>query len=319
MDAKLKVKDLIYPYFVVEGREKKETIKHFPGVYRFSVDRLLGDIESTRGLGINKVLLFGLPSQKDAAGASAYAGENIVSRAVRTIKKEFKGTTVLTDVCLCGYTTHGHCGVLRPEVRPRPRTSRSDLDWRIDRKRTLEALAKMAVVHAEAGADWVAPSAMAKGQVLALRSALNRVGFRKTKILGYSAKFASNFYGPFRDAADSSPKSGDRSSYQLDFSDSRPALKEIEEDIAEGADMCMVKPALSYLDIISKAKEKFSFPLAAYNVSGEYSMVKYGAEQGLWDEKKMTLEILSSIKRAGADVIITYHAKDAARWLKKQN
>lgn len=306
MDAKLKVKDLIYPYFVVEGRGKKETIKHFPGVYRFSVDRLLGDIESTRGLGINKVLLFGLPSQKDAVGASAYKKENIVSRAVRTLKKEFKGTTVLTDVCLCGYTAHGHCGVLSSRAA-------------IDNKKTLEALAKMAVAHAEAGADWVAPSAMAKGQVLALRSALNRVGFRKTKILGYSAKFASNFYGPFRDAADSSPKFGDRSSYQLGFSDSRPALKEIKEDIAEGADMCMVKPALSYLDIISKAKEKFSFPLAAYNVSGEYSMVKYGAEQGLWDEKKMTLEILSSIKRAGADVIITYHAKDAARWLKKQN
>jgi len=317
MGTKLKVKDLIHPYFVVEGQRKKESVKNFPGVYRFSLDRLLRDIKITRGLGIDKVLLFGIPSKKDAAGTSAYAGENIVSRAVRTLKNEFKNIAVFTDVCLCGYTTHGHCGIIKPQDRSHTLTGIGKTQVKIDNKKTLNALSEMALRHAEAGADWVAPSAMASGQILAIRRALDRNGLKKTKILGYSAKFASNFYGPFRQAADSAPAFGDRSGYQLDHSDAKAALKEIACDIREGADMVMVKPALSYLDIIREASWKFKFPLAAYNVSGEYAFVKYGAKRGLWDEKKMVFEILTSIRRAGAGLIITYHAKDAAHWLTK--
>ncbi len=302
MSINLEIDKFIYPYFVVEGKRKKEEIEHFPNVYRFSVDTLLADINKTKKNGLNKVLLFGIPERKDVLGGVAVEKNNIVARAVRAIKKDFPGVTIITDVCLCAYTTHGHCGVLNSQAT-------------IDNEGTLKALVQMALRHAEAGADWVAPSAMAKRQVLEIRRALDKDGFKKTKILGYSAKFASNFYGPFRQAANSAPAFGDRSGYQLDCGDMTAALNEIGADIKEGADMVMVKPSLSYLDIIRRAKEKFRFSLAAYNVSGEYSMVKYGAKAGLWDEKKMVFEILTSIKRAGADWIITYHAKDAARWL----
>jgi len=294
MQINIKKDNFIYPYFVVPGKNKKEKIKNFPGVYRFSVDYLLKDIEELRKLGLGKILLFGAPDKKDIT-------DDTVISAVRKIKNEFDNLVVMTDVCLCAYTSHGHCGIMRGD--------------RIDNEKTLKALAKMAVSHAEAGADFVAPSAMAKNQVSAIRKALDARGLKKTKIMGYSAKFASNFYGPFRNAADSAPKFGDRSSYQLDFANAKNAMKEIADDIKEGADIVMVKPALSYLDIVHAAKEKFKTPIAAYNVSGEYSFVKYGAKQGLWDEKKMVFEIITAIKRAGADIIISYHAKDVAKWL----
>ena len=304
MAINIKKDDIIYPYFVTTGRDRKEEITSFPGQFRFSTDRLVEDIEELDALGINKLLLFGIPADKDERGSSACTKDNIVATAAREIKRLFPRMTVITDVCLCAYTSHGHCGILKSGENV------------IDNKATLETLAKIAVSHAEAGADYVAPSAMAKRQVAAIRDALDRNGSRKTKILGYSAKFASSFYGPFRNAANSGPKFGDRSGYQLNFADRRTALKEIEDDIKEGADIVMVKPALAYLDIIKEAKSRFRKRLAAYNTSGEYAFVKYGASDGLWDEKRMVFEIITSIKRAGADLIITYHAKDIARWLK---
>ncbi|MDP2905727.1 MAG: porphobilinogen synthase, partial [Candidatus Omnitrophota bacterium] len=275
----ISLSSFIYPYFVVEGRNKKQRIKSFPGVFRFSIDKLLVDIKETAGLGIEKILLFGIPGYKDDVGSSGYSNENIVARAVREIKKEFPELIVMTDVCLCAYTSHGHCGI----VKSQKSKGKSKNGVLLDNSQTLKILSKVALTHAKAGADWVAPSAMAKGQVRAIRKALDKNGFSRTRIMGYSAKFASNFYGPFRDAADSAPKFGDRKAYQLDYSRPQAALKEIAGDIKEGADIVMVKPALSYLDLISRAKEKFSYPLAAYNVSGEYSMVKLGARQGLWD------------------------------------
>ena len=299
--------NLIYPYFVVSGKNKKDKIKSFPDFYRFSIDRLIKDIKEVNKLGLNKILLFGIPGHKDNLGNFAYKENNIVALAVKRIKAEFPDLVVMTDVCLCAYTKHGHCGILKVGKKE------------IDNKATLDCLSKIALTHAQAGADWVAPSAMAKGQVLAIRKALNKEGFKKTKILGYSAKFNSNFYGPFRNAANSAPAFGDRSAYQLDYSDTQRALKKIGEDADAGADMVMVKPALSYLDIIKEAKQKFNYPLAAYNVSGEYALVKYGVKQKLFDEKKVVKEILTSIARAGADYIITYHAKDVAKWIKKEN
>ncbi len=307
MSINLKLNNIIYPYFVVGGINRKEEIESFPAQFRFSVDRLINDIRESRGLGLNKILLFGIPDEKDSLGSAAYKKDNIISEAIKKIKSKFPDLVVMTDVCLCSYTTHGHCGIIKRRAR----------GVIIDNTATLEILAKIALSHAEAGADWVAPSAMAKNQVLAIRRVLDKNGYKKTKIMGYSAKFASNFYGPFRNAADSAPKFGDRRAYQLDYADPKAAIDEIKEDIKEGADMVMVKPALSYLDIIKEAAIKFSHPLAAYNVSGEYAFVKYGAKLSLWDEKKMVIEILTSIKRAGADFIITYHAKDIAQWLKR--
>ncbi|MFH0913346.1 MAG: porphobilinogen synthase [Candidatus Omnitrophota bacterium] len=303
MGISIKKDDFIYPYFVIGQRNKKQEIKLFPGIFRFSIDRLLKDIAQLHSLGLRKILLFGITDKKDNIGYSAYQDDNIVAAALRCIKKEFKDLTLITDVCLCAYTTHGHCGLLKDGSR------------KIDQERTLKALADMALSHADAGADWVAPSAMAKKQVQVIRGALDKAGLGKTKILGYSAKFASNFYGPFRKAADSSPKFGDRKGYQLDFADGQAALREIKADIREGADAVMVKPALSYLDVIKEASEKFRYPLVVFNVSGEYSLVKYGVRQGLWEEKKMVFEVVTSIKRAGADLIISYHAKDIARWI----
>jgi porphobilinogen synthase len=295
---------LIYPYFVIGGVGKKEEIKNFPGIFRFSPDCLLRDIKEARGLGVKKIILFGAAQVKDAIGSDAYSGSNPLSIAIKKIKQEFKDLTVFTDVCLCSYTKHGHCGILNRAGNG------------IDSGKTLEALSRIALMHAEAGADWVSPSAMAKRQVVAIRKILDKNGFTKVRILGYSAKFASNFYGPFRNVADSSPAFGDRSAYQLDYRSGKRALDEIKTDIKEGADMVMVKPALSYLDVIKEAKTAFDYPTAAYNVSGEYAFVKYGAKQGLWDEREMVEEIITSIKRAGADFIITYHAKDIAKWLK---
>ncbi len=304
MGISLKLDNIIYPYFVSSGKNRKQEIKNFPGFFRFSVDRLIGDVRQIRSLGINKVLLFGIADTKDSLARTAYQQDNIVSLAIEQLKAKFKGLRVMTDVCLCAYTEHGHCAILKKNSKE------------IDHKATLDTLAKIALSHARSGADWVAPSAMAKKQVLAIRGTLDKNGLPGTKIMGYSAKFASNFYGPFRNAADSSPKFGDRRAYQLDYAQVKAALREVKADINEGADTVMVKPALSYLDVIRQVKSKFDYPLAAYNVSGEYAMVKYGAKMGLWDERKMVFEIITAIKRAGADFIITYHAVDLARWLR---
>ena len=294
---------LIYPLFVKEGKYLREEIPSMPGVFRVSPDMLLDEALYLQGLGIKHILLFGVPEEKDWDGQLAYADKNIISRAVVLLKKSFPEIIVITDVCLCAYTSHGHCGILKDEKLG------------INNKATLDSLSRMALSHARAGADYVAPSAMAEGQVKAIRKTLDEFGYEKTKILGYSAKFASNFYGPFRDIAGSSPQFGDRRAYQLDYTDRENALKEIKDDIKEGADIVMVKPGLGYLDVVKDVKHRFKHPLAVYNVSGEYSMVKKGAQEGFWKEKDMVFEIISSIKRAGADFIITYHAKDIARWL----
>jgi porphobilinogen synthase len=274
-----------------------------PGCYHFSLDRLTEEVGEVAGLGIPAVLLFGLPVEKDPLGTEGYDPEGIIQEAVRAIKRETPGMMVITDVCMCEYTDHGHCGVIE--------------DGRVNNDKTLELLARTAVSHAQAGADIVAPSAMMDGQVWAIRQALNDEGYTDLPIMGYAAKYASAFYGPFRVAADSTPQFGDRRSYQMDPANARMAMREIESDIAEGADIVMVKPALSYLDVIYRAKERFDHPLAAYNVSGEYSMVKAASRQGWIDEKPVTLELLTAIKRAGADIILSYHAKEVAQWLKE--
>lgn len=301
----LSLTGFIYPYFVRSGINKEEKIKSFPGIKRFSIDKLIEDIKESRELGLKKFILFGIPDKKDNVGTQAYKKDNIVSLAVSEIKNKFPDLIIMTDVCLCAYTNHGHCGVLK----------KGKIE--IGNKKTLELLSQMALRHAETGSDWVCPSAMAKKQVFAIRQILDKNGYKNIKILGYSAKFNSNFYGPFRNVADSSPKFGDRSAYQLDYKNKNKALEEIKNDILEGASMVMVKPALSYLDIMNHAKEKFKYPLAAYNTSGEYALVKYGAKLRLFDEKRTVFEIISSIKRAGADFIISYHAKDIAKWLKQ--
>lgn len=303
--TKILPKDLIMPYFVIEGRNKKEAIKSMPGIYRLSVDNLLKDVKEAGGLGIKAVLLFGICREKDEKGSGAFSKDGIAQKAIKAIKKDAQDLAVITDVCLCGYTSSGHCGIVRAQS-----------EFIIDNDETLKILAKIALSHAQAGADFVAPSAMMDGQVKAIREALDKNGFKGTGILAYSAKYASSFYGPFREALDSMPQFGDRKTYQLDYRNSDEALREIKEDIKEGADMVMVKPALSYLDIIQKAKQNLNLPIAAYNVSGEYSLVKFASEKGLFNEKDIILEILTAIKRSGADLIITYHAKEAARWLK---
>lgn len=313
MGINLKKADIIYPYFVVDGINRKEKISSFPGQHRLSVNLLTKDIKGLANLGIDKVLLFGVPDSKDRLGSHAHKDDNIVSKAIRQIKKRFPRITIFTDVCLCAYTSHGHCGIVKSG---KSRVGSWEKKNFIDSKATLKALAKMALAHARAGADYVAPSAMAKRQVAAIRKELDKNGYSKTKIMGYSAKFASNFYGPFRNAADSAPKFGGRRAYQLDYAGKEAALREIEDDISEGADIVMVKPAFGYLDIIAEARRRYGHPIAAYNVSGEYAFVKYGARRGLWDEDEMVKEVITSIKRAGADHIITYHAKDIARWLR---
>jgi len=306
-ETRISANDFIMPYFVIAGKNKEEPIKSMPGIYRLSLDNLIRDIKEIKGLGIKAILLFGIPQKKDASGTEAYSREGILQKAIKAIRKDIKDITIISDVCLCGYTSHGHCGIVR-KIKPN--------EFIVDNDETLKILAKIALSHAEAGANFVAPSAMMDGQVRAIRETLDNNGFSKTGILAYSAKYASNFYWPFREALGSSPQFGDRKTYQMDCRNSDEALREIEQDINEGADIVMVKPALSYLDIIYRAKQKFNVPLAAYNVSGEYSLVKSAAKEGLVDEKNIILEILTSIKRAGAGLIITYHAKEVAKWLK---
>jgi porphobilinogen synthase len=291
--------DLVYPLFVVEGTGIKQEIPSMPGIFRFSPDCVVTEIEEIAGLKIPAVLLFGVPAHKDELGSSAYETNGVVQQAVRIIKQSVPELVVITDVCLCEYTSHGHCGVL--------------VDDRVDNDRTLPLLAQTALSHAEAGADIIAPSDMMDGRVRIIRNRLDENGFKEIPILSYAAKYASAFYGPFREAAESTPKTGDRRGYQMDPPNMREALREIEQDIEEGADIVMVKPALSYLDIIRRVRDTFNHPLAAYNVSGEYAMVKAAAFRNWLDEEKVVDEILTSIKRAGADIIITYHAKDFAR------
>lgn len=300
-ETSLDVKDLIYPYFVVEGENVKEEIEAMPKVFHFSIDKLVEDVKETYELGIPAILLFGIPSSKDEVGSQAYASSGIVQRAVRAIKEAIPSMIVITDVCLCEYTSHGHCGVVESGY--------------VDNDKTLELIAKTALSHVKAGADMVAPSDMMDGRVGCIRQILDSEGYVTVPIMAYSAKYASGFYGPFREAAQSAPQFGDRRSYQMDPANSDEALREIALDIEEGADIVMVKPALAYLDIIRRAKDSFKVPLATYNVSGEYSMIKAAALKGWLDEKVVVLESLTSMKRAGADMIITYFAKDAAKWL----
>ncbi len=272
-----------------------------PDVFHFSVDRLPQEIEEIAKLGIPGVLLFGIPEHKDEVASSAYHPQGVIQQAIRAIKQSVPELLVMTDVCLCEYMSHGHCGII--------------VNGDVDNDQTLPLLARTALSHAEAGADIVAPSDMMDGRVKAIRGALDEKGLRHIPILSYAAKYASAFYGPFREAAESTPQFGDRLSYQMDPSNLREALREVEQDIAEGADIIMVKPALAYLDVIRQVRDRFNYPLAAYNVSGEYAMVKAAAQQGWLDERQTVLEILTAIKRAGADIIITYHAKEVARWL----
>lgn len=294
---------LIYPIFIEEGENIKKPVDSMPGVFRWSVDRLGEIMEPVRASGISGVLLFGIPAHKDPLGTSAYDDNGVTQNAIRKIKSEYPGTLVIADVCLCEYTDHGHCGVVE--------------NGRIVNDLTLPLLAKEALSFAKAGADIIAPSDMMDGRVAAIRSALDNEGFEDIPILSYSAKFASGYYSPFRDAADSAPCFGDRRTYQMDCANGREAMREIRDDIEEGADMVMVKPALAYLDLIRRAKDSFDLPLAAYNVSGEYSMVKAAAAMGWIDERRIVMENLTAIKRAGADMIITYHALDAAGWLEE--
>ena len=301
-ETSLQVTDLVYPLFVEEGSGLKVPVDSMPGVHRFSPDRLVEEVDELRELGIDTVLLFGVPVHKDAIGSSAWDDGGVVQQAVREIKRHDPGFCVITDVCLCEYTDHGHCGKLRE-------------DGSVDNDATLALLAREAVSHVHAGADMVAPSDMMDGRVGAIRSALDMAGFTDVPILSYAVKYASAYYGPFRDAAGSAPGFGDRRGYQMDPANSDEALREAYLDIGEGADAIMVKPALAYLDVLQRVTEAYRFPTFAYNVSGEYALVKAAAERGWVDERRIVLESLLSIKRAGACAVITYHAKDAARWL----
>jgi len=297
----VEIGDLVYPLFIIEGNGIKQEITSMPGIFRFSVDQLPQEVEEIAKLGIPAVLLFGIPEHKDEVGSAAYHPEGVIQQAIRAIKKSVPKLLVVTDVCLCEYTSHGHCGVV--------------VDGYVDNDQTLLLLAKTAVSHAEVGADIVAPSDMMDGRVKAIREALDEKGLQHIPILAYAAKYASAFYGPFREAAEATPQFGDRRSYQMDPPNLREALREVEQDIAEGADIIMVKPALAYLDVIRRVRDTFNYPVAAYNVSGEYAMVKAAARQGWLDERQVVLEILTAIKRAGADIMITYHAKEVSRWL----
>jgi len=306
--------DLIYPLFVTHGQGVKKQILSMPGVYNLSPDMLAEEIHSVDELGIPAVLLFGIPAEKDPIGLENYAENGIIQQATRLIKESLPEMVVITDVCLCEYTDHGHCGVLNVGGQYRPNLHLPE--GYVLNDETLEILAKVAVSHAAAGADIVAPSGMIDGMVAAIRTGLDSGGYEHTPILSYAAKYASSFYGPFREAAQGAPTSGDRRTHQMDPANVREALRETALDVVEGADMLIVKPALAYLDVIRAVHEHFpELPLVAYNVSGEYSMLKAAAAQGWLDEERAALEILTGIRRAGADMIITYHAKDAARWL----
>ena len=302
-ETRLSASHFIYPLFVTHGEGVREPIEPMPGCFHLSLDLLADEAREIASLGIPGVLLFGLPPEKDPVGSGAYDPEGIVQEAIRVIKEAAPSLMVIGDVCLCEYTDHGHCGVID--------------NGRVDNDRTLELLAKTALAQVQAGADMVAPSSMMDGQVRAIRETLDAADEQDVPIMGYAAKYASSFYGPFRVAADSTPQFGDRRSYQMDPANARMALREIETDIAEGADIVMVKPALAYLDVIRQARERFDYPLAAYNVSGEYSMVKAASQMGWVDEQPVTMELLTAIRRAGADITISYHAKQVARWLQE--
>lgn len=302
-ETQLYPKDFIYPLFVVEGENITEAVESMPNVYRYSIDTLDPILEKIDKSGISGILLFGVPKHKDAVGSDAYNKEGIVQRAIRYIKSKYPEMIVIADICLCEYTDHGHCGLIH--------------DHEILNDETLSLLAKMALTCVQAGADMVAPSDMMDGDVAAIRNMLDENGFINTPIMGYSAKYSSAYYSPFRDAAGSAPGFGDRKSYQMDCRNVKEGLREVENDILQGADIVMVKPALAYLDVVKAVSEKFDYPLAVYNVSGEYSMVKAAALNGWIDEKKIVTENLTAMKRAGAKIIITYHALDMAKWLKE--
>ncbi len=302
-ETQLSPADFIYPIFVSDIVDRAEPISTMPGIFNWPVAEAAAEAKRAFDLGIPAVILFGTPDHKDATGSSSLTDDGVVQRAIAEIKSRVPEMLVVTDVCLCEYTDHGHCGVIANKS--------------VDNDKTIDILARQALSHAKAGADIVAPSDMMDGRVGAIRNLLDREGFDQVPIMAYSAKYASAFYGPFREAAGSTPQFGDRRSYQMDPGNAREAMKEIALDIDEGADIVMVKPALSYLDIITRARAATDLPLAAYNVSGEYSLVKLAAEKGIADEKLLALEVLTSIKRAGADIILTYHAPDAARWLQE--
>jgi len=302
-ETSLSLDDLIYPIFVTSLKKKAGEIPSMPGIFRFAVDRVGKEAQEVERLGIPAVVLFGIPEKKDERASGAYKDKGVIQQAIKAIKASTKNLVVITDVCLCEYMSHGHCGIVK--------------NGDVDNDATLELLARTALSHAKAGADMVAPSDMMDGRVKAIRTALDKKGFSKIPIMSYAAKYASAFYGPFREAAESTPRFGDRKSYQMDPSNVREALREVALDIEEGADIIMVKPALSYLDVIHRLREKFHVPVAAYNVSGEYSIIKAGARLGWIDGEKTLMEVLTSIKRAGADLILTYFAKEVARLLKK--
>ena len=300
-ETKLSVDDLVYPLFVVPGKDKKKPIHSMPGHFQMSIDHILKEVQKTKDLGIPAILLFGIPDKKDELASGAFTQDGIIQQAVRRIKDKIADILVITDVCLCEYTSHGHCGMIE----------KGD----VDNDTTLEVLAETALSHAKAGVDMVAPSAMMDGQIRAIREGLDEAGYDNLPIMAYSAKYASCFYGPFREAAESVPQFGDRKAYQMDPANSDEAIREINLDVEEGADIIMVKPALPYLDIIRRAREEFDLPVAAYNVSGEFAMIKAAAQLGWLDGERAMVEALTSIKRAGADIIITYFAQDTAKLL----
>jgi len=300
-ETRLSVDQLIYPLFIAEGIQQPREISSMPGIMQWPVDQVGREVERIANLGIPAVLLFGIPSEKDEVGSQAYASKGIIQQGIQRIKADSRDTLVITDVCLCEYTSHGHCGVIR--------------NGDVHNDESLGLLSRMALSHVEAGADIVAPSDMMDGRVGTIRHALDEHGYSQTPIMAYSAKFASGFYGPFREAAESTPHFGDRRSYQMDPANAREAIREVELDIAEGADVIMVKPAMPYLDIIRQVRDHCDLPIAAYNVSGEFSMIKAAAQNGWIDERRVVMEVLTGIRRAGADMIITYFAPDVARWL----
>jgi len=302
-ETELSKNDFIYPLFVLPGKKVKNPVKSMPGVFQYSIDTLVEECKEVRDLGIPAIILFGIPEHKDEQGSEAYDLNGIVQKAIRAIKQEVNDLLVITDVCLCEYTSHGHCGLLDGEE--------------ILNDETIALLAKEAVSHTEAGADMVAPSDMMDGRVFAIRKALDYKGFIKIPIMSYAAKYSSGYYGPFRDAVESTPTFGDRKSHQMDIGNINEALREVEADIEEGADIVMVKPAGPYLDVIREVKQRFGMPTAAYQVSGEYSMIKAAGQNDWIDEERVMIESLISVKRAGADIILTYFAKDAAKWIDK--
>ncbi len=303
-ETHLNVEQLIYPLFIAEGLKEPNEVASMPGIMQWPLEQLGREVERVAGLGIPAVLLFGLPEQKDEVGSEAYNPQGIIQQAIRRIKAATPDMLVITDVCLCEYTSHGHCGVIK--------------NGSVQNDESLTLLAQMALTHAEAGADIVAPSDMMDGRVGAIRHTLDEHGLSGTPIMAYSAKFASGFYGPFREAAGSAPQFGDRRAYQMDPANAREALREIDLDIAEGADIVMVKPAMAYMDVIRRVRDRCDLPIAAYNVSGEYAMIKAAAHNGWIDERRIVMEVLTGIRRAGADMIITYFAPDVARWLKEE-